>query len=99
MLAVLPLLFLQPEASAACATEDKTGMVIGAYVYRSEMGIPDPTLVTHVNFAFAHVNETFDGVFIPDKRELRKVARLGRKRGAHCGRCASLQARPGNALP
>lgn len=56
----------------------KEDMVIGAYVYRSEMGIPDPELVTHINFAFGHVSETFDGVYIPDKKGLKKVARLKR---------------------
>lgn len=82
MFVAFSLFFLQQDASAANSAAEKTDMVIGAYVFRSEMGIPDPALVTHINFAFAHVNETFDGVYIPDKRELRKVARLGRGRRA-----------------
>lgn len=102
------LLFAGTPAFAANRGDDNTDMVIGAYVFRSERGIPDPGLVTHVNFAFAHVNETFDGVYIPDKRELRKVARLGRGRrapkvllsigGWGSGRFSEMAATPGNRL-
>ncbi len=54
-------------------------MVIGAYVYQSKKGIPDPQLVTHVFFAFAHVSESFDGLYIPDEGELKRVADLKKK--------------------
>ena len=58
---------------------NKEDMVIGAYVYQSKKGIPDPQLVTHVFFAFAHVSESFDGLYIPDEGELKRVADLKKK--------------------
>lgn len=53
--------------------------VIGAYVMGIRGDIPDTRLLTHINFAFAHVNETFDGVYLPDTDGLEKVARLKRR--------------------
>lgn len=37
-----------------------------AYVYNPRE-LPDPTYLTHINYAFGHVNETFDGVLIHEK--------------------------------
>lgn len=53
--------------------------VIGAYVMGIRGDIPDTRLVTHINFAFAHVNESFDGVLLPDSDGLRKIARLKKR--------------------
>ena len=63
-------------ARVSTPAQNPEEMVIGAYVYHPEQGIPDPSLVTHINFAFAHVNETFDGLMIPNPGDLRKVASL-----------------------
>lgn len=37
---------------------------------------PNPNLVTHINYAFGHVNETFNGVNIQNPEKLRKVVAL-----------------------
>lgn len=52
--------------------------VVVAYVfYRSEdQPLPDPSAITHINFAFGHVNETFDGVYVPQPKALHNVANL-----------------------
>jgi chitinase len=49
----------------ACSSEapKKTEPVILAYAMnRGE--VPDPTHITHINYSFGHVNETFNGVMI-----------------------------------
>ena len=77
-------LFLKMMAAAAVlggcsstkAVSDDNGMVIGAYVMGVRNELPDVDLVTHVNFAFGHVNETFDGVLLPDSTGLRQIAGL-----------------------
>ena len=70
------LLLLGVAGCSRPASPSGSERVVGAYVFRSETGIPDPSLVTHINFAFGHVNETFDGVYVPNPEELHRVARL-----------------------
>ena len=38
--------------------------------------MPDPFTMTHVNYAFGHVNDTFDGVRIDNPRRLRQIVEL-----------------------
>ena len=38
--------------------------IVLAYVTSWSSAIPDPTYLTHINYAFGHVNETFNGVMI-----------------------------------
>ena len=38
--------------------------------------LPDPNLMTHINYAFGHVNSTFNGVRIQNEPFLRKVVAL-----------------------
>jgi len=38
--------------------------------------VPDPTYVTHINYAFAHVNETFDGLRIDNENRLKTIVAL-----------------------
>lgn len=52
--------------------------VLIAYVYHPN-GVPDPTYLTHINYAFGHVNETFDGVRIERAEWLKKISRLKRR--------------------
>ncbi|MDE6206531.1 MAG: ThuA domain-containing protein [Muribaculaceae bacterium] len=56
-------------AVSAAATEK----VIVAYVTSWSDVLPDPAAVTHINYAFGHVNETFDGVGIANPERLAKV--------------------------
>ena len=64
--------------SGAPESEDT---VIGAYVAGIGADLPDTRLVTHINFAFASVNETFDGIDF-NSDALRQIAGLKK----HCPR-------------
>jgi chitinase len=50
--------------------------IIVAYVTSWTTVIPDPTYITHLNYAFGHVNTTFDGVRIDNPERLRKLTAL-----------------------
>ena len=53
------------------------GKIVVAYVAGwSSDEVPDPTLMTHINFAFGHVNKTFNGVDIQREEIFRKVVDL-----------------------
>lgn len=56
--------------------------VVIAYTYAGKRNVPlpDPTYLTHINYAFAHVNDSFDGLRIENPKRLRKVAGLKRKK-------------------
>lgn len=50
--------------------------VIVAYVTSWTTVIPDPKHITHLNYAFGHVNDTFNGVRINNPERLRKLTEL-----------------------
>lgn len=52
--------------------------VVVAYVTSWTQTIPDPTVMTHINYAFGHVNETFDGVNIDNESRLKQIVALKR---------------------
>ena len=60
-------------ANAARANEEK---VIVAYVTSWSNVIPDPHAMTHINYAFAHVSERFDGLRIDNEERLRTLVAL-----------------------
>ncbi len=51
-------------------------MVVGAYLMGVRGELPDVNIVTHINYAFGQVNETFDGVLLPEGNGLSQVAGL-----------------------
>ncbi|WP_033148455.1 glycosyl hydrolase family 18 protein [Prevotella sp. P6B1] len=53
--------------------------VVVAYVTSWTETIPDPTVMTHINYAFGHVNEMSDGVRIDNPDRLRKIVTLKKK--------------------
>ncbi|WP_214226114.1 glycoside hydrolase family 18 protein [Pedobacter sp. B4-66] len=53
--------------------------VIVAYVTSWGKVLPDPKLVTHINYAFGHVNKTFDGVTIENEGRLKDITALKAK--------------------
>jgi chitinase len=53
--------------------------IIVAYVTSWSTVIPDPAYVTHINYAFGHVNDTFDGTRIDNPERLRKIVGLKTK--------------------
>ena len=44
--------------------QQQDNTVIVAYVTSWTNEVPDPSMMTHINYAFGHVNDTFDGVRI-----------------------------------
>lgn len=57
------------------ATNDDSKVVV-AYVTSWTDVIPDPTLMTHINYAFGHVSESFDGVGIHNPDRLKEIVAL-----------------------
>ena len=55
--------------------ETKPERIVLAYVF-GDRTIPDISHVTHINYAFGHVNETFDGVRINSEEHLRRIVAL-----------------------
>lgn len=54
--------------------------VVVAYVTSWSHVIPDPKYMTHINYAFGHVNEAFDGVSIANEGRLRQMVELKKQR-------------------
>jgi len=52
--------------------------VLIAYVFHPNE-LPDATYLTHINYAFGHVNETFDGVRIEQEEWFSQIAKLKKK--------------------
>lgn len=55
------------------------GYVVVAYVTSWSDEIPDPFVMTHINYAFAHVNNTFDGIRIDNPERLKRIVALKAK--------------------
>ncbi|UAY54151.1 glycosyl hydrolase family 18 protein [Arachidicoccus terrestris] len=47
-----------------------------AYVTSWSKGLPDPTYLTHINYAFGHVNATFNGIDISNPDKLKGIVAL-----------------------
>ncbi len=56
--------------------DNNKDMIVGAYLMGVRNELPDVNLVTHINYAFGHVNETFDGVLLPEGDGLSQVVGL-----------------------
>ena len=53
-----------------------TGTVIVGYAVYWESTIPDPTLLTHLNYAFAHINKDFETLEIKKESRLKLMVAL-----------------------
>ena len=53
--------------------------VVIAYVTSWSKIVPNPALITHINYAFGHVNDSFDGVRINNEERLRQMVALKEK--------------------
>ncbi|SFK31686.1 glycoside hydrolase family 18 protein [Proteiniphilum acetatigenes] len=65
-------------ASMAEETAGKLGQtpVVLAYVVSGSEIMPDPNYVTHINYAFGHVNNSFDGIQIQNEPRLKQITGL-----------------------
>ena len=62
---------------AACGKKKSTQeMIVVAYVTSWTHEVPDPWVMTHINYAFGHVNNTFNGVRIDNPERLRMIVGL-----------------------
>lgn len=50
--------------------------IVVAYVTSWSDVIPDPTYITHINYAFGHVNDLFNGVRIDNEERLKQIAAI-----------------------
>lgn len=56
--------------------ETEQSKVIVAYVTSWSQIMPDPSYMTHINYAFGHVNDTFDGIRIDNEERLKQIVAL-----------------------
>ena len=71
------MLIVATSASAAKQKTTTNEKIVVAYVCSwTDLRLPDPTLMTHVNYAFGHVNKTFDGCDVQNEPFLRQVVGL-----------------------
>ena len=49
---------------------------IVSYVTAWTKPIPDPNLISHINYAFGHVNQTFNGIKLDNPERLREIVKL-----------------------
>lgn len=50
--------------------------IVVAYFTSWSAGTPDPSLMTHINYAFGHVSDSFSSIKIDNQENLRKLATL-----------------------
>ncbi len=65
--------YMQAKEHADVSVADR---VIVAYVTSWSAVRPDPSCVTHINYAFGHVNETFNGIRIDNPGRLKSIVEL-----------------------
>ena len=54
--------------------------VIVAYVTSWSSVIPETAYITHINYAFGHVNDTFDGVRVDNEARLKRIIELKKQK-------------------
>jgi len=70
------LLFLMIACQVKKTEHTSSEKVIVAYVTSWTNSMPDPAYVTHINYAFGHVNDSFDGVRIDNEERLHQIVAL-----------------------
>lgn len=58
------------------ATDSVAPRLVIAYVTSGSDVMPDPHSMTHINYAFGHVNETFNGINVANPERLHKISAL-----------------------
>ena len=77
---ILYSLFIALLLTSTCANSSnppkQTGPVIIAYVIARGSELPDPTHITHINYAFGVMNETHNGLIVNNEDRLRAIVGL-----------------------
>lgn len=83
MMKVFKSLFLMSLIAISCFAQKKLNpaavgskKIIVAYVTSWTSVMPDPAYVTHINYAFGHVNNSFDGIRIDNEKRLKSLVEL-----------------------
>jgi chitinase len=76
LLALFVCIAYAGNTAAVEKAEQSAKKVVVAYVTSWSKTMPDPTYITHINYAFGHVNETFNGVGIANESRLKQIAAL-----------------------
>lgn len=64
------------QKAAESNSENTNKKIVLAYVTSWSSIMPDPAYITHINYAFGHVTDTFDGIRIDNEDRLRKIIDL-----------------------
>lgn len=70
------LLIFSCKSQKANEDKGKDKKIVLAYVTSWSSIIPDPAYLTHINYAFGHVSNTFDGVRIDNENRLKQLIAL-----------------------
>lgn len=67
-------------AFGAVTAQPKQKIVVAYVCSWTDLRLPDPSLMTHINYAFGHVNKTFDGCDVQNPEFLMRVVGLKRQK-------------------
>ena len=76
---ILKILLIVVAIVATFSARAADGKRIVGYVTSWGKTLPDPKLLTNINYAFGHVTDSFDGVRIDNPGRLRSVVDLKKK--------------------
>lgn len=68
------------ESGEEVVAASRDSKVVVAYVTSWSEVMPDPQYMTHINYAFGHVNESFNGVKIDNEERLRQIVDLRKQK-------------------
>jgi chitinase len=74
------LVFCSCSNNPSKAKQVENERIVLAYVTSWSRIMPDPNYVTHINYAFGHVTESFDGVRIDNEDRLRSIVELKKQK-------------------
>lgn len=80
ILSVLAVLLSCSSKAGELRMASSDAKVIVAYVTSWSSVMPDPQYMTHINYAFGHVNESFNGVKIDNEERLRQIVDLRKQK-------------------
>ena len=79
LLCVSQVVWCQNVSENSAAKGNGSGNVVLAYVTSWSSVMPQPDVLTHVNYAFGHVDSTFFGVKVDNPQRLEAIAALKKK--------------------
>lgn len=68
-----------PDPTPTPTPEPEGGYIIVGYAYADSGPLPDPSLLTHINFSFAKINDDFETIYIRSSKQKRLKQIVGLK--------------------